>query len=126
MKGTGLYITRLITLIVAVQIINLGLFVQDFQPLVVSSAGPEINIINTIDEYIAEIVLHHKDAVPENNKHPQKDLQAHKHISFKLISTPKPQRTSAAQLVYYSKPTSLIASYNYLFCRDIHPPPPKF
>lgn len=125
MKEFRLHITRIITLIVALQIINLGLFVQDFQPLATSDVTPEINIINSIDEYVAEIVLHHKDAVPENNKHPQKDLQAHKHISFQLIGISKQQTLSDTQLVYHNKPTSLIKGYSYLFCKDIYPPPPK-
>lgn len=124
-KGFRLHIARIITLIVALQIMNFGLFAQDFQPLVTSAVTPEINIINSIDEYVAEIVLNHKDAVPENNKHPQKDLQVHKHTSFKLIGISKPQTLSDTQLVYQNKPTSLVKGYNYLFCKDIYPPPPK-
>ena len=107
------------------QIINIGLFAQDFQPLITSDITPEINIINTVDEFVAEIVLHHKDAVPENNKNPQKDIQAHKHVIFKQITIPKPQNNSAIQVAYHNKPTSLGATYNYLFCNTIHPPPPK-
>ena len=87
---------------------------------------PEINIINTVDEYIAEVVLHHKDAVPENSKNPQKDLRAHKHIDIKLISFPKPQNTLATLIYYRNKFASVTAGYNYLFCNSIYPPPPKF
>ncbi len=125
MKDIRLHIARIVTLIVALQIINFGLFVQDFQPLANSSISPELNIINSIDEYVAEVALHHKDAVPENNKQPQKDLQAHKHIPFKLIPVPKPHTLSNTQLVYQHKPASLEEGYNYLFYKDIYPPPPK-
>ena len=55
----------------------MGLFVQEFQPMVTSSVSPEINIINTIDEYIAEVVLDHKDAVPEAKEQSKKDIQIH-------------------------------------------------
>jgi len=125
MKAFRLHIARIITLIVALQIINFGLFAQDFQSLADSSISPELNIINSVDEYVAEVVLHHKDAVPENNKHPQKDLQVHKHIQYKLITIAKPQTLSATQLVFHNKPTSLVEGYKYLFCKDIYPPPPK-
>jgi len=125
MKGLRLHIARIITLVVALQIINFGLFAQDFQSLAASSITPELNIINSIDEYVAEVVLHHKDAVPENNKHPQKDLQIHKHIEFKLIAIPKPASLSVTQLVYHNRPTSLVKGYSYLFCKNVIPPPPK-
>ncbi len=126
MTAFRLHIARVITFIVAFQIMNFGLFAQDFQPLADSSISPELNIINSLYEYVAEVVLDHKDAVPENNKHPQKDLQAHKHIQYKLITISKPQTLSDTQLVYNNKPTSLVKGYNYLFCKDIYPPPPKF
>jgi len=126
MKAFRLHIARIITLIVALQIINLGLFAQDFQPLADSSISPELNIINSADEYVAEVILHYKDAIPENNKHPQKDIQVHKHIQYKLITIPKPQTLSATQLVFHYKPTAIAESYNYFFSKDIIPPPPKF
>lgn len=126
MNSLRLHIARFISLLVALQILNLGLFAQDFQPLVVSSISPETNIINSVDEYVTEVVLHHKDAVPENNKHPHKAIQAHKHTAFKLISFPKPQCITANQLGYNYKPTSITLDYNYQYCKDINPPPPKF
>ena len=124
-KGFRLHVTRVITLIVALQIVNLGLFAQDFQPLETSAVTPEINIINSIDEYVAEIVFHHKDAVPENNKHLQKDLQMHKHTIYKLIGISKSQTLSDTRLTYYDKHSLLIKDYNYLFCKNIYSPPPK-
>lgn len=125
MKTVRLHIARIITLIVALQIISLGLFAQDFQPLANSDITPEINIINSVDEYVAEVILHHKDAVPENNKQPQKDLQAHKHVQFKLITVPHPESLTGTQAVYHTRPTSLVEGYKYLFSKSIYPPPPK-
>lgn len=126
MNKLRLHIARFITVLVAMQILNMGLFAQDFQSLSVSSINPELNIINSVDEYVAEVVLHHKDAVPENNKHPHKDIQTHKHVVFKLISFPKPQCCSATQLVFNNKPTAIIPVYQYQYYNDITPPPPKF
>ena len=125
MKKFRLHITRFIILIIALQILNLGLFAQDFPPLVTTAVTPEINIINSVDEYIAEVVLHHKDAVPENNNNPQKDLQAHKHIDIKLISFPKPQYNLAARIYYHNKFALPVTAYSYLFSNSIYPPPPK-
>jgi hypothetical protein len=103
----------------------MGFFVQDFQPLVTSAACPEINIINTIDEYVAEVLLNHKNAVPESNDHTKKDLQVHKHVVTKLITFPAIPVTFHHDSNPPSKACIFCENYHYRFSRDINPPPPK-
>jgi hypothetical protein len=103
----------------------MGLFLQEFEPLVSSAVTPEINIINTVDEYIAEVVLDHKDAVPEAKEHSKKDIQIHKHAVSKLINLAKPAIVGATD--HFSNPQhfGFSETYNYHFFEDITPPPPK-
>lgn len=120
-----LHITRFLIYVVALQILNMGLFVQEFEPLVSSAVTPEINIINTVDEYIAEVLLHHKDAVPEVKQHSKKDLQLHKHSLIKLINVTRPAVEYSTKLSPSMSLSGFLDSYYYQFCKDINPPPPK-
>lgn len=125
LKKLPLHISRLVTIIVALQILNMGLFAQDFQQLSTSSVCPEINIINTVDEFVAEIILDHKDAVPETNDHSKKDLQLHKHVTNKLINFSVALSNSTSGFFTDSKSFIFSDDYNYQFSEDINPPPPK-
>jgi len=64
LKKLRLHIARFVTLLVALQILNMGLFVQDFQYNISSSICDE-NVINSVVEYVSEVVLHEKNAMPE-------------------------------------------------------------
>ncbi|MEJ7684065.1 MAG: hypothetical protein WKG06_40670 [Segetibacter sp.] len=68
----------------------MGLFVQDFETLSSSSSISDHNIINSIVEYVSEVVLNKVNALPENNNKANKDLQAHKHFPVKIIELQKP------------------------------------
>ena len=103
----------------------MGLFVQDFGPLVTSAVSPEINIINTIDEYISEVILDHKDAVPEAKEHSKKDLQVHKHVIVKLIKVSRPLFFCMSENICAPRVSRFSDKYNYQFFEDITPPPPK-
>ena len=103
----------------------MGLFVQEFEPLVTSSVTPQVNIINTIDEYIAEVVLKHKDAVPEANENSRKDIQIHKHAVAKLINLSRPAIASDTRAAGNSQLCGFSNTYDYQFFEDITPPPPK-
>lgn len=103
----------------------MGLFVQDFQPIATPSVSPEINIINTIDEFIAEVVLNHKDAVPEAKEQSKKDMQLHKHGTFKLINISRPAVVLSSHRVSSPVLSVFANQYNYQFFQEINPPPPK-
>ena len=116
------YIARFITLVVALQLLNLSIYAQDFHPLCGEGPGCGVNISETVVEYVVEVVLGHKNAIPEQQEHD--DMHFHKHGSFVAIDfrcyrlpemiVPVPARTMA-----------LNESYDYLFLREINPPPPK-
>jgi hypothetical protein len=84
------------------------------------------NRIDNAVEYILEVLLNKKDAIPED-KNPKQDHTFHaKYVDFKLVV---PQ--------YHSmEPTTLTVLkanrhfpsyvlYNYCFSTEINPPPPK-
>jgi hypothetical protein len=117
------HIIRFITLVVALQLLNLSIYAQDFTPLYAEDGTCGVNISETVVEYVVEVVLGHKDAIPEQSQH-HKDLHFHKHVSFNALSfgayrLPETSAQSAA------KPESLEESYSCLYCCEINPPPPK-
>lgn len=128
MTGIKFHIARLLLFTVALQILNLSIYMQDFEPLKTHkhSIG-EVNEINSIVEYVAEIVLEHKGALPEykqqNSDHTA--LQLHKHAPVKMITFDdlQPQRVFNVPKQTYLHPISEV--YNFLFFREINPPPPK-
>ncbi len=110
-------------MVVALQILSISLFVQDFEPIVTSFVTPEINIINTIDEYIAEVILNHKDAVPENVNHSKKDIQIHKHVVFKLICFSRSAVACATSSITHTNLAYFSDKYYYQFFEEINRPP---
>ena len=85
MRPVKQYITRFITLLIALQLLNLSIYAQDFKPFAAEAGSEEANITETVAEYVVEVILGHKNAIPEQSQH-HKDLHFHKHISFKAIS----------------------------------------
>ncbi len=115
------YIARCITLLVAMQLLNLSIYAQDFRPIFNECGSDETNITETVVEYVVEVVLGHTNAIPEQTQH----HCFHKHLSLKAISVfgrysvPKPQQHRLALTVPLQEP------YDYLYLQEINPPPPK-
>ncbi|SIT03345.1 hypothetical protein SAMN05421788_10323 [Filimonas lacunae] len=110
------------------QILNLSIYMQDFEPIKTHKHTiGEFNEINSIVEYVAEIVLHHKGALPEyhqqNNDHSA--MQMHKHAPIKMITFDdlQPKRAFYVATRNYIHP--LNEAYYFLFFKEINPPPPK-
>jgi len=117
------YIIRAITLVVALQLLNLSIYAQDFKPLYADDGNCGVNISETVVEYVVEVLLGHTNAIPEQSQH-HKDLHFHKHAAFKAISfqafhMPEPEQASAAAAAVLDDP------YRYLYFCEINPPPPK-
>ncbi|MCW3110883.1 MAG: hypothetical protein JWQ09_5389 [Segetibacter sp.] len=126
MKKLHLHIARFITFLVALQILNMGLFVQDFQSLTSSSSSiSDHNIINSVVEYVSEVVLNKLNAIPENNNKSNKDLQAHKHFVVKIIELKNPYLIVPQFTVEAETKFPVIENYYHQFCKEINPPPPK-
>lgn len=126
MNRLRLHIARFVTLLVALQILNSGFFVQDFEQL--SDSGSSIydnNVINSVVEYVSEVVLQKVNAVPESNNRENKDLQAQKHFTVKLVEVKQP-KIEFPTLVQLSETTTLLHNpYCNSFFAEINPPPPR-
>ncbi len=60
---------NILLFLVALQMINIGLFAQDMPVLTLQYS----NQINSLTEYLAEVTLRIKDAFPEHGHHNKKD-----------------------------------------------------
>jgi len=119
-----IFFAKFITFIVALQILNVSIYAQDIDIPQQRNVLSFSNEINSINEYIGEVVLKHSNAFPEYPNDGHKEMQFSKHIDlnlfsfqhFKAYSTPK---------VYteYLYPHKI--DYNFLFLKEINPPPPK-
>lgn len=119
------YSQRFILFIIAMQILNIGLYSQNI-PTTISESRMEQNIINSITEYIAEVVLKKADAFPENtnNNQDNNDTFFVKMWAFNLFNE------TATEINFYD--TKVIKSYSVLtnqkitnYEAEIIPPPPK-
>ncbi|NCI46236.1 hypothetical protein GWC94_06220 [Sediminibacterium sp. WSJ-3] len=118
------YIVKFITLLLALQLLNLSIYGQGFTPIPVRADAPEINISETVVEFVVEVILKHKNAIPEQDQQDGHDLQFHKHLSFEAIDF-RPYFLPGLPAVRNNKPVALNPSYDYLYLREINPPPPK-
>ena len=119
------YISNFIIAVVALQVLNLGLYAQDFETTPTEN-GIQANIINSVTEYVAEVVMQKKNAFPEKKEasSPGGHEAVYKFQPFKILfsNVQEPQ-----QII-----TSTVTSYNIFFlapytncCTDIVSPPPK-
>jgi hypothetical protein len=113
-------------LIVALQILNLSVYGRDCQQDLKKNTIGELNEIDSLAEYVAEIILDHKNAFPENgpNSHQSHTTHLMKHPGFNIITFRK--NTEIKRYCVISPitiPTK--EEYKYLFARKIIPPPPK-
>ncbi len=110
----------------AFQILNQSIDAIDFQPIYASNNIGNFNDINSVTEYVSEIILGNTNAFPEFQKAPtSKSSHSFKHISLKIyeprIFTFEPQEYQA--IISFAYP--LDETYSFLFSKDITPPPPK-
>lgn len=118
------HITRCIILIVALQLLNLSIYAQEFKTISGETANDEINITESVAEYIVEIVLGYKNAIPEQSNH-HKDLHFHKRIAFKAVSLFLPYSLPVLQQKSAVSAIPLLVSYTSSYLQEINPPPPK-
>ncbi len=102
------------------QLLNLSIYAQDFRPLNTASAS-ETNITETIVEYVVEVMLGHKNAIPEQSQH----HTFHKKVAFKAISLFQKYQIVTLTVNHQVTNTPLLDSYSYLYLQEINPPPPK-
>ncbi len=119
------HITRNVFLfLLALQILNLSTNSIDFQPFHTSNLY-EFNDLNTIVEYVTEIVLKHENAFPESGQQATPKPQVEKHVSFKLFVPDAITILQEKDEPVIRHITPISDSYRYLFFKEINPPPPK-
>jgi hypothetical protein len=118
------HISRVITLIVALQLLNLSIYAQDFSPIFSNQGNTETNISETVVEFVIEVILGHTGAIPEQSQH-HKDLHFHKHVSYKAVSFEKTVLLSDTQINIAKLPITLQESFKDLYQQEINPQPPK-
>ena len=115
---------KFITLVVALQILNVSIYAQDVDALCQKNVLMYDNDINTVAEYIGEVLLKHTNAFPEYPNDGHKDLQFSKHIDINLFSFQHfKSKSSPSRKVEYLFPNKI--DYDFLFFKEINPPPPK-
>lgn len=109
--------------------LNLSVYGRDFVSYTQKNTIGETNQIDSLLEYITEIILHHKDAFPENgtHNHPTRNSHQLKHNNINLnvlISVRKnPEINRYCDITSMHIPSK--EDYKYLFEREVIPPPPK-
>ena len=128
MTHIRIHIAKLLTFIVALQILNLSIFMQDFDPIDThrNTIG-EFNEINSIVEFVAEVVLDNTNALPEYHQQNMGHnmMLQHKHAPVKMVTFDdlQPARVFYTPSREYIHP--LNEAYDFLYFREINPPPPK-
>lgn len=118
------FLSRLLILIIALQILNLGVQAQDFPPPFVYGSTGTHNVTETVSEYIIEVVLGHKGVIKENFLH-HKTPVIHKHFSFKAINYQPQFPIPVTELPGSILAKTKLPAYDFLFFQEINPPPPK-
>jgi len=86
-----------------------------------------MNRIDNALEYVVEILLNQKNAMPENKSHDtQVPIHFEKADIFKvfLASNEYPAYVASEKIISVI-PIIFPETYNYQFCTEINPPPPK-
>ncbi len=130
MKQAIKHINKIILVILAIQVLNVGLFAQEFPAN--SVVTNQQNIINSVTEYIAEVVLQRKDSFPESHHH--HNHQHHKNTNSFLFKVQQFNliNVNHINIVSFFSPISEKAKYQNIailslpiISFDITPPPPK-
>ena len=116
--------SRALVLLLAVQILNLSMNSIDFKPIETTNLT-EFNDINTIAEFVSEIMLGKVNSFPEFATKTQKQSQLQKHISIKIINDITTVEPEFYVNTFTDLDTSIKDNYLYEYFQEINPPPPK-
>ena len=116
--------SRALVLLLAIQILNLIMNSIDFKPIETTNLT-EFNDINTIAEFVSEIMLGKVNSFPEFATKTQKQSQLQKHISIKIINDITTVEPEFYVNTFTDLDTSIKDKYLYEYFQEINPPPPK-
>lgn len=119
------FLIKAVLLIVAIQILNLSVYGMMYHENGRENALGDVNQIDSMAEYITEIILDCHNAFPENGRH---DHQAHNqhqlgHEINMIHCRKNVEMTRYSTTSFITIPSK--KEYKYLFSREINPPPPK-
>jgi len=119
--------TKIFIALMALQIINLSIDSVEFQPIEATITIGDFNYLNSMTEYVSEVIMGIKDAFPEfQNQSSSSKSQIVKHLSIKLFENNSIVQAPSIFKQNNSYSVPLKEAYNYLFLREINPPPPKY
>ncbi len=126
-RAVKTYFTYLIVSLVMLQVLNLGLYAQDFENIAKDKNGNEPNIINSVTEYIAEVVMHKENAFPEKKESPNQSNSHDNLIKFQPFKITISSNFDKLSLLAKAehKYNSFVLSIYTNFSPDIIAPPPK-
>lgn len=109
------------------QVLNLGLYAQDFENIAKDKNGNEPNIINSVTEYIAEVVMHKENAFPEKKESPNQNNSHDNLIKFQPFKIAIHHCNDKVNLLAQAehKYNSFVLSIYTNHSSDIIAPPPK-
>ena len=115
-------IIRLITFIVALQILNMSIDAPGAE--MSSHATPDsYNYIDTYIEYVAEVILKYENAVPESGNRQQREWQQHKQIEIVFQGIEIPHTAPVCKSISENNWCNYSDNYTYQFIKKINPPP---
>lgn len=121
------YITKFMLLILALQVLNLSVYGRDCVDVSKNNAIGEYNQMDSLAEYVTEILLDYKNVFPENGGHNRRSSMPHqlKHVTIKMVSIKKRLFEQPCPIATTAATTTFTEDYKYLFSSEITPPPPK-
>ena len=125
MRTVYLHIARLVTFLIALQILNLNFCFADTaeEGAVFTTAPSTQSNTNTLSGFLSKVAVI-KIKTRANREKPSRHLQSHKHLTVKLINCKKPAFALNAADRYAGKKHSFIIVRRDLCFREICDPPP--
>ena len=118
------YITRFLIILVAIQVLNVSVYPELLQWYRTESASNLTNEMDSLVEYVTEVVCGQKNAFPEYAHKHHKDLQVHKQ-AISLYSEELADTNPAVPFIDGSIEWGSTDQYSYQYYKEINPPPPK-
>ena len=118
------YISRFFVIIVAIQVLNVSVYPELLQWYRTDNPSNLANEMDSIVEYVTEIVFGHTNAFPEYAHKHHKDLQVHKQV-VNLYSEELANNNPELQFIQPSLEGTAPDQYSYQYYSELNPPPPK-
>jgi len=118
------YIVRFLVFVMAFQVLNLSVYPELLQWYRSESATNLNNDMDSLVEYVTEIVFGQKDAFPEYAHKHHKELQIHKQ-AISLYSEEMAANNAGEPFIRRPMEGAAPDQYSYQYYSEINPPPPK-